>query len=94
MPVKDRGQEAVQKLQESVENLRDQVPSGTYEEYFLEIDDKKQRVREVVDEIKESASLKTVAVNGEKLANLLENLLDRFRETSQAVENLLSEMKE
>jgi len=93
MPVKDRGQEAVQQLQESVEELRERVADGN-EELFQEIDEKKKRVRRVVDEIKESASLKTVAVNGGKLTDLLEDLLNRFRGTSQAVEDLLSELDE
>jgi uncharacterized protein YukE len=94
MPVKDRGQEAVQRLQESVEGLREQVSSGEYDDLFREIDERKESVREVVDEIRDSASLKTVAVNGEKLADLLEDLLDRFRETSESVEDLLSELNE
>jgi uncharacterized protein YukE len=94
MPVKDRGQEAVQRLQESVEGLREQVSSGEYDDLFRKIDERKESVREVVDEIRDSASLKTVAVNGEKLADLLEDLLDRFRETSESVEDLLSELNE
>ena len=94
MPVKDRGQEAVQRLQESVEGLREQVSSGDYDDLFREIDERKENVRAVVDEIRDSASLKTVAVNGEKLADLLEDLLDRFRKTSESVEDLLSKLEE
>lgn len=94
MPVKDRGQEAVSNLQESVEELRERIDGTAHESLFEEIDERKDRIKDVVDEIRDTATLKTVAMNGDELAELMDVLLDRFRETSEAVERLLDSLEE
>lgn len=94
MPVKDRVQEAVSQLQDSVEELRERIDDSSYEDLFEEIDRKKQSVKDVVDEIRDTTTLKTVAMNGDALADLMDVLLDRFRETSDAVERLLDALED
>jgi methyl-accepting chemotaxis protein len=93
LPIKDKGKQAVDQLQESVESLREKSESS-YDQFFDEIDEKKARVADVVDELREMGSVKAAVLNGDELADLLRKLLDRFRETSQSVEALLEAMDE
>lgn len=94
MPIKDRGKEAVDNLQEQVEKLREFDSDNNYENFFNEIDRKKERVGDVVDSLREMGSVKNAVMNGEELADLLRDLLERFRETSQSVDKLLEAMEE
>lgn len=92
MPIKDRGQEAVAQLQESVESIRETLAEGELSDVFDELDRNKERVKDVVDEIREFAGVKAAIMQGEKLAGLLDKLLDRFRDTSESVERLLEKL--
>lgn len=92
MPIKDRGKEAVDKLQESVESLRELDTENQYDDFFSDIDEKKEAVKDVVDSLREMGSVKNAIMNGEVLADLIDDLLDRFRETAHKVEDLLDAM--
>jgi methyl-accepting chemotaxis protein len=94
MPIKDEGKQAVEQLQDSVEALREMDSSGEYSEIFERIDRRKEKVGEVVDSLREMGSIKNAIMNGGELADLLQDLLERFRETSDAVESLLDAMEE
>jgi uncharacterized protein YoxC len=93
LPIKDKGKKAVDELQESVESLRSQCESN-YDQIFNEIDEKKAKVADVVDELRDMGSVKSAVLNGDELAGLLRKLLDRFRETSRSVETLLDSIDE
>lgn len=89
MPVKETGKEAVSTLQDSVDALKTELEESKLQNFFDEIDKNKDAVKEVVDEIRDTADITTVALHGETLAELLQDLLDEFRNTSESVENLL-----
>lgn len=94
LPVKDRGKEAVDQLQESVESIRESLPDGELSDVFDELDRNKQRILDVVEELREFAGVKAAIMQGDKLAGLMEKLLDRFRDTSESVEKLIDRLEE
>ncbi|MFB6344422.1 MAG: hypothetical protein ABEK50_01430 [bacterium] len=94
LPLKDRGKQAVDQLQESVESIRSSLEGGELSQVFDEIDRNKERVIDVVDELREFAGVKAAVMEGDKLADLLDKLLDRFRDTSEAVETLINKLQD
>lgn len=94
LPVKDKGKAAVDQLQESVESIRESLPEEELSDVFDELDRRKQRILDVVEELREFAGVKAAIMQGDKLAGLMEKLLDRFRDTSESVEELLDRLED